>query len=76
MKKFVIMAAVVGVMSLSLIGCNSTEPTGDAGEETTVIEDVTEEITEESIEEETSEEETEADAEVEDATEAETVAAN
>lgn len=81
MKKFVMMAAVVGVMSLSLMGCNSTEPTGDAVEETTVaenVEDATEETTEESLEEGTSEEETEADADaaVEDATEADTVAAN
>lgn len=67
------MAAVVGVMSLSLMGCGA-DTTGNAVEDnTTPAEESVEETTEEAVEEETAEEETEAtdgEADLEAATEA------
>lgn len=69
MKKFVMMAAVVGVMSLSLMGCGTTDEAGSTEETTVAVEDVTEAETEEATEAET-EEETQEEATQEEATEA------
>lgn len=75
MKKFIMLAAAVGVMSLALVGCggNNDAETPDSTpvEEETVVEEETEAETE-------AEEETEAETGAEEETEAEeeTVAAN
>lgn len=60
MKKLIMMAAVVGVMSFSLMGCSSNEPTDNTPEleETTEASPEEETIEEETSEEDTSEEET------------------
>lgn len=62
MKKFIMMAAVVGVMSLSLFGCGSTD--NGATDSDVNVEETTEAgAEEETLEEETSEEETAAEDE-------------
>lgn len=53
MKKYLMMAAVVGVMSFSLMGCGSTNTVddGSAVEEETVVDDSADEDAEEDADE-------------------------